>query len=125
MRSAQRAMAAFMPLIDWTSFARRNWNTEASARGCHVFACGDERQAVVWLLRDRALGPDGRMRADLKPAPVDIDLPAMSGPVRLVEFDTLRGEVVGEHTAEDRADGIHLTTTPFGPDRAFAIRTEG
>jgi mannan endo-1,4-beta-mannosidase len=124
MRSAQRAMAAFMPLIDWTSFVRRNWNTEASARGCHVFACGDERQAVVWLLRDRALGPDGRMRADLKPAPVDIVLPAMTGPVRVVEFDTLRGEVVGEHTAQgDGPDGIRLATMPFGPDRAFAIRT--
>lgn len=122
MREAQRAMSAFMPLIDWTSFQRRNWNEEAQAKGHNVFACGDERQAVVWLLRKRSLGPDGRMRGDIEPVPADLRLPRMRGPLRVTEFDTVRGEVLGESTipAGERPSYV---TQPFGADRAFAIQS--
>lgn len=122
MREAQRTMASFMPLIDWTTFARRNWSTEASAQACHVFACGDEHQAVIWLLRKRALGTDGRMRPDLEPGPVELTLPAMKGPLRVTEFDTVHGTVVGKQEVVPSRDDTKITTV-FGPDRALAIRS--
>ena len=73
MRAAQRAMSAFMPLIDWTCFKRRNLAGEAQATGFHTLACADKRQAVVWLLRRGATGstvirPSGGYR---KPLPGD------------------------------------------------------
>jgi hypothetical protein len=122
MREAQRTMAVFMPLIDWTTFQRSNWNEAVEVKGHHVFACGDERQAVVWLLRKRSLGSDGRMRADIEPVPADLRLPQMRGPLRLTEFDTLRGEVLSQATIP-AGERLRYVTQPFGADRAFAIRS--
>jgi mannan endo-1,4-beta-mannosidase len=122
MREAQRTMAVFMPLIDWTNFQRRNWNEEVQAKGHNVFACGDERQAVVWLLRKRSLGPDGRMRGDIEPTPADLRLPQMRGPLRVTEFDTAHGEVVEEGTIP-ASERLRYVTQPFGADRAFAIQS--
>ena len=121
MREAQRTMAAFMPLIDWTTFRRRNWNAEVQAKGFEVFACGDDRQAVVWLLRKRSLGADGRMRADVEPVVARVTLPEITGPMRVTEFDTTRGSVLGEQTVEGSGP-VRFETTPFVADRAFAIQ---
>jgi hypothetical protein len=122
MREAQRTMAGFMPLIDWSTFARRNWNNEVTAPGCHVFACGDAHQAVVWLLRKRAIGSDGRMREDIEAAPVELTLPAMSGSMCVTEFDTVSGKQIGEQTVATGSNGLRFTTGAFAADRAFAIR---
>lgn len=124
MREAQRTMAAFLPLLDWTRFARRNWNDEVDAPGFDVFACGDERQAVVWLLRKRALGADGMMRRDLPAKSARVQLPTMAGPVRVTEFDTLRGEVVGEQVVALHKGAMCCESGPFTADRAFALRSE-
>lgn len=121
MREAQRTMAAFMPLIDWTTFQRSNWNEDVQAKGYDVFACGDARQAVVWLLRKRALAADGRMRDDLEPSSARVVLPGLRGPVRVTEFDTVRGQVVAEQVV-DAIDTVCFDSTPFGADRAFAIQ---
>jgi mannan endo-1,4-beta-mannosidase len=121
-REAQRTKAAFMPLIDWTTFQRGNWNEEVDAKGHNVFACGDERQAVVWLLRKRSLGPDGRMRADIEPTVADLRLPQMRGPLRVIEFDTVRGEVLGQAMIP-AGERLCYVSQPFGADRAFAIRS--
>jgi mannan endo-1,4-beta-mannosidase len=122
MREAQRTMAAFMPLIDWSTFQRRNWNEDVEAKGHNVFACGDERQAVVWLLRKRSLGADGRMRGDIEPTPADLRLPQMRGPLRVTEFDTVSGTVLAEATIP-AGERLRYVTQPFGADRAFAIQT--
>jgi mannan endo-1,4-beta-mannosidase len=121
MREAQRAMAAFLPLVDWTRFQRRNWNDAVEAPGHHVFACGDERQAVVWLLRKKALGADGRMRADLAPGPVEVTVPGMAGDVRVVEFDTVNGATVSERTVHGGKGELRFTTQ-CAADRAFALQ---
>ena len=121
MREAQRTMSAFMPLIDWTTFQRRNWNEEVEAKGHNVFACGDERQAVVWLLRKRSLGTDGRMREDIEPSSADIQLTQMRAPLRVTEFDTVSGRVLAEAMIP-AGERLRYVSKPFGADRAFAIR---
>ena len=116
MRDAQRTMAAFMPLVDWTRLQRRNWNDEVEAKGCHVFACGDKRQAVVWLLRQRALGSDGRMRGDIPASPVEVVLP-LTGKLRVRAFDTVHGVIAGEWVS----DGEGRFSASIAADQAFAI----
>jgi mannan endo-1,4-beta-mannosidase len=51
MRREQRSLAAFLPFVDWPSLRRVNLNEEVqiSIAGVAPFACGDSRQAVVWL----------------------------------------------------------------------------
>jgi len=121
MREAQRVMSAFVPMIDWLRFHRRSWNGEARAPGFHVFACGDQRQAVVWLLRRNARGPDGLLRRDLPPRAAELRLPMMRVRLRLTEFDTVTGTVVSEREVRvSEAGGI--ATSPFAGDLALAIR---
>lgn len=122
MRAAQRAMSAFMPLIDWTCFKRRNLAGEAQAPGFHTLACADERQAVVWLLRRGAKGADGRLRRDLPPRPAELVLPAMAAPVEVAEFDTASGEVVARQQVEASGPMLRLRTSAITTDRALAVR---
>lgn len=123
MRQAQRAMSAFMPLIDWTFFRRRNLNQEVQAKGYHVFASGDRGQAIVWLLRRRSLGLDGRMRGDVEPRSAFVSIPSMAGRFRITEFDTVSGAIIGEHFAACSENTLQFQTGLFSTDRAFAIRT--
>jgi hypothetical protein len=122
MREAQRAMAGFLPLIDWARFRRRNLNDEATADGAHVFACASETQAVVWTLRKDGVGRDGRMRSDGdRPGP-EIALPGLAtGVYRITGWDTRRGVPAGRWTAR-AADGfLRIPSATFGADMAFAV----
>ena len=58
MRAAQGALARFLPLIDWQRFRRRNLNDEVGSTtgDLALFACGDEDQALAWLLRKDSIG---------------------------------------------------------------------
>ena len=53
MRRAQKSMADFVKSIDWKNFRRRNLNEEVrvSIPALAIFACADEKQAMLWLLR--------------------------------------------------------------------------
>ena len=113
MREAQRAMAGFLPLIDWARFARRNISGGVGATLFHRFACGDEDQALVWLLRRRALAPDGLVRADIDPIAPTITVPGLADGAC---------EIVGWDAADGR---LRFIPSPIGPDRAFAIRRLG
>jgi mannan endo-1,4-beta-mannosidase len=122
MRRAQKAMAEFLPLIDWQRFRRGTLGDEAQAKGHHVFACGDENQALVWLLRRRATGADGRMREDLPPTPAHVTLPFGAGSAKVTEWDTRRGICVREQVVEARGGTLHHETAPLTGDLALAIQ---
>ncbi len=98
MREAQRAMAAFLPLVDWARFRRRNLNEEigVSHPGVAAFGCGDGDGAVVWLLRTDSVGPEGRL-APAGPVAVRVSVPGLRpGAYRVSLFDTAAGAVVSE-----------------------------
>jgi hypothetical protein len=123
MHRAQAAMAAFLPLIDWARFARRNLNQEVTAKGFHSFACGDTGQAVVWLVRRRGLAPDGRLPADLAPLAVEVSVPGLAdGPYRIAGFDTAGGRPTETLDAQATEGVLRFRPAPIGPDRAFAIQ---
>ena len=123
MRRAQRAMAAFLPLIDWSDFRRVSGDENVRAPGWHVFACHDDRQAVVWMLRRGARGADGRLRQDLHPRPAQLRLPRFAGcAVEVTAFDTVRGHVTHCWTAEVRGQELSLDDALPRADCAFAIR---
>ena len=121
MRRAQKAMNDFLPLIDWQCFRRRNLNEEARAPGCHTFACADDRQGVVWLLRSRCLAADGTMRRDLPTRPVTLHLPFKPAKALVTEWDTQSGTIFRRSEAQTRNGILRYRTGPMGADRAFAI----
>lgn len=122
MRRAQKGMAAFVGTIDWTRFQRRNLSSRVKARHFHAFACGDERQALVWLLRRDSLANDRRLRRDAVPVEASVTLPGLAdGRYRVRGWDTESGTPAEEFTAEASGGQLHLATAPIVTDRAFAI----
>ena len=131
MREAQGALSAFLPLVDWASFRRRNVSEEIGGLPPSVagFGCADERQALVWLLRKDTLSargkPGERGRLDPNAAPIStmLRVPGMEGRrYKVTAFDTNRGEVVASLEAEARGGDLTFETPPFVTDLALAIR---
>ena len=110
MRTAQRAMADFLPLVDWTRFRRQPLEV-ACPPGLACFACADERQAVLFLLRTTLL-PDGRVDPAIRPG-VTLAMP-VSGSARC--FDPVAGCLV----ATIPTNGL-LATPLFGTCLAIAV----
>lgn len=57
MRLTKSNLSNITQLIDWKSFYRYNLNNvvKSSSNSFSVFACGDKKQAIVWLLRNDML----------------------------------------------------------------------
>jgi mannan endo-1,4-beta-mannosidase len=126
MRRAQRALSGFLPLIGWTTFRRRNLNEEleSSSPALAGFACGDDAQAVVWLLRRDTVGGDGRLRPDAEPLRARVRVPGLGpGRYRATAWDTVAGRARGACEFETEPDGgLLLRLPPITTDLAVAVR---
>ncbi|WP_425482810.1 hypothetical protein [Aureimonas leprariae] len=124
MHDAQKMLARFCGLVDWRRFRRAplGGRVEVADVGVAAFGCGDEDQAVVWLLQTGPIGKDGRL------------FPGVASPVRLAlrhqrpgrysvaAFDT-KGGATTEFESETAENGIlTFRTPPFSTDLALAIR---
>ncbi len=126
MRSAQRSLSRFLSLIDWTRFQRRNLNREVvtapGAKRLAVFACGDARQAVVYLLRRDTLDEDGRLRPNAPAVGVLVRVPGLApGRYQVTAWNTGAGEghPVGVFAVIGRA--LTFDTPPISADLALAV----
>ena len=127
MRRAQHGLSAFLPLLDWSRFQRRNLNEEVAIEAPHgvaAFACGDEEQAVVWLLRTDAIGRDGMVRRDAPALTADVIIPGLRpGRYRISAWDTESGTLITEyHVSHPAAPQLTFETPPFPRDLALAVR---
>jgi mannan endo-1,4-beta-mannosidase len=122
MRRAQQAMARFEGEIDWTRFRRRNLSAEIEVKGpFHAFACGDDHQALVWLLRRDSIGKGGLLRRDVAPASASLAVPGLAdGTYRMRGWDTETGMPAGEWSVAARGGELRLEADIL-TDRAFAI----
>ncbi len=125
MRESQEALAAFLPLVDWPVFRRVNRTAELrlSRKHVHGFACGDENQAMVYLLRRDTLMKNGMLDACASPVSVEVTVMGLSpGPYEITAWDTKRGEAVQRFTEIHFGDGPLTFSTPgFVTDIAFAM----
>lgn len=126
MRAAQSALGAFLPLIDWANFRRRNLSAELGVSDDKVaaFGCGDAAQALVWLLRTDCIGRDGMLRRDALPIDVRLTVPGLAeGRYGITTFDTRAGRSTGETAAVVQAGGpLAIDLPPIATDMAVAIR---
>src|SRR5690606_13949224 len=96
MRRAQRALADFLPQVDWLRFRRKNLNDEVTVShpAAAVFACGDGEQTLAWVLRRDTIGRNGMLRDDVSPLQVEVRVPGIeTGRYRVTCWDTKVGEV--------------------------------
>lgn len=126
MRAAQRALAGFLPLVDWPRFHRRNLNDEIAvgSAGLRAFGCGDEARAVVWLLREELAEPVAGLRrvregGETRAA---LTVPGLgAGAYRVTGWETRAGREVLKLDATAGDSGLALDLTFPGPDIALAI----
>ncbi|HEY3568377.1 MAG TPA: hypothetical protein VGP73_10635 [Thermoanaerobaculia bacterium] len=126
MREAQKALAGFLPLIDWTRFRRRSLSQELEIEGsgCVGFACGDAAQAVVWVLRTDRLDRKGRVRRDAEPISVTLKIPGLAaGRYRVTPWDTVDGKCLGCFEVSHSGGGpLSLPLPALRTDLALAVR---
>ena len=130
MRAAQKAMAGFLRLIDWPRLHRRILTPRLiglSSKQLACFACGDDRQAVVWCLRHDTIGDDGRLRRDVpKVSPILTFDGFRAGAYRATCWDTEAGTVVAVQLVQAVSDGTLTLELPgFVADLAVAVTPEG
>jgi mannan endo-1,4-beta-mannosidase len=127
MRRAQAALARFTPLIAWSRFRRRNLNSEivTTHSGVAAFGCGDEQQAVVWLLRKDRRTDDGRVDPAAPAIAPLVRVPGLeSGRYKVSAFDTGAGRVFEVSLALAARGAARVQTPPFVSDVALAITRE-
>ena len=134
MRAAQKALAEFMPLIDWLRFDRRNVSEDlavAGVRGGQIgpgrlarFACASADQALVYLLRRDTLGAEGRSNLEADPMTVSVVVPGLeAGNYRVTPWDTRSGQALPAriiHLAREE----RIEVPAFVAELMLAIRRE-
>ncbi len=129
MRRAQRAMADFLPLIDWPSFDRRNLSDRIGTGQArlHAFGCGDSGQAVIWLLRQELAPPEAGLRRVESRGEITavLQVPGLApGSYRATFWDTRKGEETGGLELRSKEGGLLLPVTMAAGDLAIAIRRD-
>jgi len=121
MRRAQRALADFLPLVDWPRFDRRPIDVEVSDPEMACFACGDAAQAVLWLLRTTPLLPDGRVDQGRR-STVSVQVPGLApGRYWLATWDTRAGRRLERRSVMANASGLWTAVPVMGADVAISI----
>ena len=123
MRRAQRAMTDFLPLVDWPRFNRRPLDgLTASDPSVACFGSGDRNQAVLFLLRQAPLLPDGRVDPAAS-GPVSLPVPGLADDsYRATVWDTRAGRAAASVTARSRDGALLLDLPALGADAAVAVR---
>lgn len=124
MRNAQLALSRFLPLISWSQFNRINLNNEIklSDNGLTAFGCGDEKQAIVWLLRTNAIGKNKMINPAAMAKPFTITIPLLvNGNYDITFWDTISGTEIKKINYNN--DSIFELCLPaVKTDLAIAIR---
>ena len=131
MRRAQRAMAAFLPLIRWHSFARTNITDQillATASGHTIdrrqvarFGVATPDQALIYLLRRDCLNAAGQLDPEAGPLELCMQIPILApGRYRITVWNTLDGTaIVATSQAFEKAR--RLTLPDLAGEYAIAI----
>lgn len=125
MRKAQKSLAGFVELVNWLSFQRKNLSlhVKCKTKGLKVFACGDEDQVIMWLLRKDLLTKAGMLEARPESIGVRLQLPAISKGLYTIYFwDTLGGKILYScHTEVKPGKAFILSFTMFSADVALLV----
>ena len=126
MRLAQKALASFLPLIDWQRFRRRNLNQEIELSDSDfiAFGCGDKEQAVIWIMRTNKINKNGMLEKNVEPRSFFLKIPNLEiGLYQVTAWDTVAGnsaEVFELYHGKTGHFGVPVP--PIMSDLAFAVR---
>ena len=125
MRQAQRSLADFSTLLDWKNFRRRNMNEEIQVDSATfvAFASGDDRQALLWLLRKDCLKEDGTADPQAEAQAIKATIPGLAaGFYKIIAWETKRGEITVRQDRYASAGNLEITIENITTDLAVAVR---
>jgi hypothetical protein len=125
MYDAMSSMSKFLQLINWNNFVRKVLNRELDLSSSRVsgFACGNTKQAILWLVRTDTINSRRMLSQIARPALVFVGLPHLgAGTYRVTLWNTLEGRVVGryESVKDSHQKFLNLTVNVIS-DIAIAI----
>jgi hypothetical protein len=124
MRLAQQNLSQFLSFIHWPSFKRRNLNKQVkiSTPAFVPFACGDEEQAIVYLLRQDKLDKKGLISSTAEALPIIVSIPHMKkGNYRLIFWHTQYGEQCRYEVDYNHDEVFNFKMPSVTKDMAIAI----
>jgi hypothetical protein len=125
MREAQRALARFLPHIDWTKYRRRNLTAELRCTdpGVAVVGSGDAQQALAWLVRTDSLAQNGMIAPNDRARPSTLSIPGLeNGRYSATICDTRTGKAISNRLAVREGGTLQLTLGPVRTDIVIAVR---
>jgi mannan endo-1,4-beta-mannosidase len=125
MHDAQLAVSRFVPLIRWGQLQRRDLGDRLTTTDprVHAIGCGDDRQAIVWLVRAGPYAADRRLSLGLS-RPARLCLSSFTDTlVTIAYWDTRSGVEIGRDQRRATASGVEVLTPPFQGDLALAMWT--
>ena len=125
MREAQRALAEFLPCLDWTRFRRRNLTGAMACddAGVQAIGSGDAAQALAWLVRTDNMSKAGTIAPRDDAAPATLTIPGLAdGRYDVTAYDTRAGAVRTRTTATSHGGVLRATLGPVRSDLAVAVR---
>jgi hypothetical protein len=125
MHDAQHALSRFMPLIDWRHFRRKPVDVRVpGGAALHAFACADEAEAIVYLLRGDAKTKSGMLDASAAPIVAPLVIPGLAaGRFLITPFDTVNGVAGQPFDAVSDGRALRFLTPPIVGDLALAVRS--
>ncbi|WP_294391427.1 hypothetical protein [uncultured Sphingomonas sp.] len=124
MRQAQHGLSRFLPVVDWSRFRRRNLSAEIACddAGVAVVGCGDDHQALAWLVRTDRLSPEGMVMPWAEAPAASLRIPGLAdGRHLLTIFDTRAGCVVGRAEATSNDGMLVAEIGAVRADLAIAV----
>lgn len=113
MRKRQHSLSKFVQLIEWKLFRRDSLNQEITLSNEHIipFSCGDEEQAIIWLLRNNPASA-GSETLKIKFA--------IDNRYDVLFWNTMTGKMINEISLNDISSGCPLPS--FERDIAIYVR---
>lgn len=100
MRLQQLSLSKFVALVQFNPFKRINISSEVALSdvGLMVFACGDHRQSILYLVRKDTVGSNKMLQPAASARPVRVDVPGLQpGQYTITAWDT-RGACIAYTT---------------------------
>ncbi|MDP9094982.1 MAG: hypothetical protein M3N26_00260 [Pseudomonadota bacterium] len=124
MRAAQRAMADFLPLVDWNQFDRHilDKELECSDPDVVLFGCSNGKDALIYALRQRPFLPDGRIDP-LARSEIAISISGLEQHRFNIRFwDPIAGFEINSMSLKGHCGRIVVPVTEFSSEIAISIR---
>jgi mannan endo-1,4-beta-mannosidase len=130
MRGAIKSMSDFATRLDWRHFSPRDaladinlCMDDVTYDGAHLFACRDEKQALIWLLRTAPKDHRGILPPREPLRNLTLSLRGLApGRCSIEAWDTRQGHSLWQVAGNISLDGaLHFTLPQLSNDLALAI----